>query len=106
VFEAGGAEGIRTSDLHEAGARSPDGGAASGSARLDSEGPPPHRRLLPPTLCFPPVRVIFAFVLIGLRCIRIPIEEKALRAGLEGYDDGVVKVTAVRRLVGHTPSFK
>jgi hypothetical protein len=55
---------------------------------------------------FPPVRVIFAFVLIGLRCIRIPIEEKALRAGLEGYDDGVVKVTAVRRLVGHTPSFK
>jgi hypothetical protein len=67
--------------------RSPDGGAASGSAGLDSEGPPPHRRLLPPTLCFPPVRVIFAFVLIGLRCIRIPIEEKALRAGLEGYDE-------------------
>jgi protein-S-isoprenylcysteine O-methyltransferase Ste14 len=43
--------------------------------------------LLPPTLCFPPVRVIFAFVLIGLRCVRIPIEEKALRAGLEGYDE-------------------
>jgi protein-S-isoprenylcysteine O-methyltransferase Ste14 len=31
--------------------------------------------------------VIFAFVLIGLRCIRIPIEEKALRAELEGYDE-------------------
>ncbi len=28
--------------------------------------------------------VIFAFVLIGLLCICIPIEEKALRAGLEG----------------------
>jgi hypothetical protein len=26
--------------------------------------------------------MIFAFVLIGLLCIRIPIEEKALRAGL------------------------
>jgi protein-S-isoprenylcysteine O-methyltransferase Ste14 len=31
--------------------------------------------------------VIFAFVLIGLLCIRIPIEEKALRAGLEGYGE-------------------
>ena len=31
--------------------------------------------------------VIFAFVLIGLLCVRIPIEEKALRAGLEGYDE-------------------
>jgi protein-S-isoprenylcysteine O-methyltransferase Ste14 len=31
--------------------------------------------------------VIFAFVLTGLLCIRIPIEEKALRAGLEGYDE-------------------
>ena len=27
-----------------------------GSARLNSEGTPPHRRLLPPTLCFPPGR--------------------------------------------------
>ena len=26
-------------------------------------------------------------VLIGLLCIRITIEEKALRAGLEGYDE-------------------
>ena len=69
------------------GAGTPSPYAAVGSARLDSEGPPPHRPLLPPTLCFPPVRVIFAFVLIGLRCIRIPIEEKALRAGLEGYDE-------------------
>jgi protein-S-isoprenylcysteine O-methyltransferase Ste14 len=31
--------------------------------------------------------VIFAFVLIGILCIRIPIEEKVLRAGLEGYDE-------------------
>jgi protein-S-isoprenylcysteine O-methyltransferase Ste14 len=31
--------------------------------------------------------VIFAFVLIGLLCVRIPIEEKALRAGLEGYNE-------------------
>jgi hypothetical protein len=51
----GGAEGIRTSDLGGAGARSPEGDAASGSARLNGEGTPPHRRLLPPTLCFPPV---------------------------------------------------
>jgi hypothetical protein len=34
----GGAEGIRTSDLPGAGTRSPDGGAASGFARLNSEG--------------------------------------------------------------------
>jgi protein-S-isoprenylcysteine O-methyltransferase Ste14 len=31
--------------------------------------------------------VIFAFVLIALLCIRIPIEEKTLRVGLEGYDE-------------------
>ena len=31
--------------------------------------------------------VMFAFVLIALLCIRIPIEEKALRAGLKGYDE-------------------
>jgi protein-S-isoprenylcysteine O-methyltransferase Ste14 len=31
--------------------------------------------------------VIFAFVLIGLLFIRIPIEEKALRAGLQGYNE-------------------
>ena len=31
--------------------------------------------------------VMFAFVLIGLLCIRIPIEEKALRAGLQGYNE-------------------
>lgn len=30
---------------------------------------------------------IAALVLIGLICIRIPIEEKALRAGLKGYDE-------------------
>ena len=27
-----------------------------------------------------------AFVLIGILCIRIPIEERTLRAGLRGYD--------------------
>jgi protein-S-isoprenylcysteine O-methyltransferase Ste14 len=31
--------------------------------------------------------VIFALVPIGLLCIRIPIEEKTLCAGLEGYDE-------------------
>ena len=31
--------------------------------------------------------VIFAFALIALLCIRIPIEEKTLRVGLEGYDE-------------------
>ena len=36
--------------------------------------------------------VVSAFVLIGLLCIRIPIEEKALRAGLEGYDDYAARV--------------
>jgi protein-S-isoprenylcysteine O-methyltransferase Ste14 len=36
--------------------------------------------------------VASAFVLIGLLCIRIPIEEKALRAGLEGYDEYVAQV--------------
>ena len=30
--------------------------------------------------------VALAFVLIGLLCVRIPIEERTLRAGLEGYD--------------------
>ena len=36
--------------------------------------------------------VIVALVLIGLLCIRIPIEEKALRAGLEGYDEYAARV--------------
>jgi len=43
--------------------------------------------------------VIFAFVLIGLLCIRIPIEEKALRAGLEGYDEYAAHVCY--RLIPH-----
>jgi protein-S-isoprenylcysteine O-methyltransferase Ste14 len=43
--------------------------------------------------------VIFAFVLIGLLCIRIPIEEKALRAGLEGYDEYAAHVRY--RLIPH-----
>jgi hypothetical protein len=51
----GGAEGIRTSDLRGAGGRSPAGGAAPGSARLNSEGAPPSA-LVSPTLCLPPVR--------------------------------------------------
>ena len=43
--------------------------------------------------------VIFAFVLIGLLCVRIPIEEKALRAGLEGYDEYAGRVRY--RLIPH-----
>ena len=43
--------------------------------------------------------VIFAFVLIGLLCVRIPIEEKALRAGLEGYEDYAARVRY--RLIPH-----
>jgi protein-S-isoprenylcysteine O-methyltransferase Ste14 len=43
--------------------------------------------------------VIFAFVLISLLCIRIPIEEKALRAGLEGYDEYAAQVR--HRLIPH-----
>jgi protein-S-isoprenylcysteine O-methyltransferase Ste14 len=43
--------------------------------------------------------VIFAFVLIGLLCIRIPIEEKALRAGLEGYGEYAAHVRY--RLIPH-----
>ena len=43
--------------------------------------------------------VIFAFVLIGLLCIRIPIEEKALRAGLEDYDEYAAHVRY--RLIPH-----
>ncbi len=43
--------------------------------------------------------VIFAFVLISLHCIRIPIEEKALRAGLEGYDEYAAHVRY--RLIPH-----
>ena len=38
------------------------------------------------------VGVVSAFVLIGLLCIRIPIEERALRAGLEGYEDYAARV--------------
>jgi protein-S-isoprenylcysteine O-methyltransferase Ste14 len=34
----------------------------------------------------------FALVIIVLLCFRIPIEEKALRAGLEGYDDYAARV--------------
>jgi protein-S-isoprenylcysteine O-methyltransferase Ste14 len=30
--------------------------------------------------------------MVLLLCIRIPIEEKALRAGLEGYDDYAARV--------------
>lgn len=33
-----------------------------------------------------------AFILIGILCIRIPIEEKTLRAGLRGYDDYAERV--------------
>ena len=36
--------------------------------------------------------VVSAFVLIGLLCIRIPMEERALRAGLEGYEDYAARV--------------
>jgi protein-S-isoprenylcysteine O-methyltransferase Ste14 len=43
--------------------------------------------------------VIFASVLIGLLCIRIPIEEKALRAGLVGYDEYAAHVRY--RLIPH-----
>jgi protein-S-isoprenylcysteine O-methyltransferase Ste14 len=43
--------------------------------------------------------VIFAFVLIGLLCVRIPIEEKALRAGLEGYDEYAGRIRY--RLIPH-----
>jgi hypothetical protein len=50
----GGAEGIRTSDLRGAGGRSPEGGAAPGSARLNSEGAPPSALVSP--LYLPPVR--------------------------------------------------
>jgi protein-S-isoprenylcysteine O-methyltransferase Ste14 len=34
----------------------------------------------------------FALVMICLLCIRIPIEERALRAGLQGYDDYAARV--------------
>ena len=43
--------------------------------------------------------VIFAFVLIGLLCVRIPIDEKELRAGLEGYDEYAGRVRY--RLIPH-----
>jgi protein-S-isoprenylcysteine O-methyltransferase Ste14 len=43
--------------------------------------------------------VLFAFILIGLLCIRIPIEEKALRAGLKGYDEYATRVRY--RLIPH-----
>jgi protein-S-isoprenylcysteine O-methyltransferase Ste14 len=43
--------------------------------------------------------VIFAFVLIGLLCVRIPIEEKALRAGLAGYEEYAARVCY--RLIPH-----
>ena len=43
--------------------------------------------------------VIFAFVLSGLLCIRTLIEEKALRAGLEGYDEYAARVRY--RLIPH-----
>jgi protein-S-isoprenylcysteine O-methyltransferase Ste14 len=43
--------------------------------------------------------VIFAFVLIGLLCVRIPIEEKSLRAGLEGYEEYAARVRY--RLIPH-----
>jgi protein-S-isoprenylcysteine O-methyltransferase Ste14 len=43
--------------------------------------------------------VIAALVLIGLICIRIPIEEKALRAGLKGYDEYAAHVRY--RLIPH-----
>jgi protein-S-isoprenylcysteine O-methyltransferase Ste14 len=36
--------------------------------------------------------VLFALVLTGLLCIRISIEEKVLRAGLEGYDEYAAQV--------------
>ena len=55
AHEVTGAEGIRTSEL-SGGVPLPEAGAASGSARLNSEGTRSQRRLLPPTLCFPPVR--------------------------------------------------
>jgi Adenylate and Guanylate cyclase catalytic domain len=47
------AKGIRTSAAR---ALSPDTRAASDSGRLKNEGTPPHRRLRPPTLCFPSVQ--------------------------------------------------
>ena len=43
--------------------------------------------------------VIFAFVLIGLLCIRIPIEEMVLLAGLECYDEYPARVRY--RLIPH-----
>ena len=43
--------------------------------------------------------VIFAFVMIGLLCICMTIEEKALRAGLEGYDEYAAHVRY--RLIPH-----
>lgn len=43
--------------------------------------------------------VIFAFVLIGPLCVRIPIEEKALREGLEGYDEYAGRIRY--RLIPH-----
>jgi protein-S-isoprenylcysteine O-methyltransferase Ste14 len=36
--------------------------------------------------------LLFALAMVLLLCIRIPIEEKALRAGLEGYDDYAARV--------------
>jgi protein-S-isoprenylcysteine O-methyltransferase Ste14 len=35
---------------------------------------------------------VFAFVLIGILCVRIPIEERTLRAGLRGYDEYTERV--------------
>ena len=55
AHEVTGAEGIRTS-ASAAQAAAHRGGAATGSARRNRGGRPPHRRLLSPTLCSPPVR--------------------------------------------------
>ena len=43
--------------------------------------------------------VLFSLVPIGLLCLRIPIEEKALRAGLDGYDAYAARVRY--RLIPH-----
>ena len=34
----------------------------------------------------------FALVIVVLLCVRIPIEEKALREGLKGYDEYAARV--------------
>jgi protein-S-isoprenylcysteine O-methyltransferase Ste14 len=36
--------------------------------------------------------LLFALLLIGLLCIRIPLEERTLRAGLQGYDEYTERV--------------